>query len=64
MQKTKKSIAKRFKITGSGKVLRRSPGQRHCLRNRTIKQKRAASQDKPVSPGIAKKVREGCPFAR
>ncbi|MBT5692047.1 MAG: 50S ribosomal protein L35, partial [Opitutae bacterium] len=26
MQKTKKSIAKRFKVTGTGKVVRRKPG--------------------------------------
>ena len=39
MQKTKKSIAKRFKITASGKVLRRSPGKRHLLSAKTIKQK-------------------------
>ena len=63
MQKTKKSIAKRFKITASGKVLRRSPGKRHLLSAKTIKQKRAAGHDKPVTPGVAANVKKAMPFA-
>lgn len=63
MQKTKKSIAKRFKITGSGKVLRRSPGKRHLLSAKSIKQKRAASHDKLVTPGVAANVKKAMPFA-
>ena len=63
MQKTKKSIAKRFKITASGKVLRRSPGKRHLLSAKTIKQKRAAGHDKPVTPGVASNVKKAMPFA-
>ena len=63
MQKTKKSIAKRFKITGSGKVMRRTPGHRHCLRNRTSKQKRAASKDKPTSHAVEQMVHKAVPFA-
>ncbi|MDR1254509.1 MAG: 50S ribosomal protein L35, partial [Puniceicoccales bacterium] len=35
MQKTKKSIAKKFKITGTGKVLHRKPGFRHFLRRKS-----------------------------
>jgi large subunit ribosomal protein L35 len=44
MQKTKKSIAKRFKITGTGKVVRRKPGKRHMLRNKNKKQLRRMGQ--------------------
>lgn len=51
MQKTKKSIAKRFKLSGTGKLLRRSPGQRHLLRKKTAKQRRRNSKTKTVSPG-------------
>ena len=58
MQKTKKSIAKRFKITASGKVLRRSPGKRHLLVAKSVKQKRAMGHDKPVTPGIAAIVKK------
>jgi large subunit ribosomal protein L35 len=44
MQKTKKSIAKRFKVTGTGKVMRRKPGKRHMLRNKNKKQLRRMGQ--------------------
>lgn len=37
-QKTRKGVAKRFKITGTGKVLRRHQNMRHL---RTRKSKRA-----------------------
>jgi large subunit ribosomal protein L35 len=56
MQKTNKSIAKRFKVTASGKVLRRTSGFRHFLRHKTAKQSRSARQDQAVSPGFAKQV--------
>jgi len=61
MIKTRKSIAKKFKVTGTGKVLRRTPGKRHFLRNKTAKQKRAMSQDKAASPGVTRFVKIGCP---
>ena len=38
MQKTKKSVAKRFKMTARGKLVRRSPGSRHLLAHKTSKQ--------------------------
>ena len=63
MQKTKKSIAKRFKITATGKVLRRSPGKRHLLSAKSVKQKRSMGQDKPVTPGVASFVKRALPFA-
>jgi large subunit ribosomal protein L35 len=56
MQKTNKSIAKRFKVTATGKVLRRTAGVRHFLRNKTTKQRRRARHDKAVSVGFSKQV--------
>lgn len=38
--KTRKSITKRFKMTKSGKMLRRSSGQDHLLSKQTGNQKR------------------------
>lgn len=61
MRKTLKSIAKRFKITGSGKLRRRTPGRRHMLRNKTVKQKRRSKCDKAVSPGFTKKLSSAIP---
>ena len=58
MQKTKKSIAKRFKITGSGKMMRRKPGHRHMLRNKTQKQRNAMGKDQSVSDGFTKMLKK------
>ena len=61
MQKTKKSIAKRFKISGTGKLIRRTPGFRHLLASKSTKQKRRASKDKLVAPGHAESLLRGLP---
>ena len=39
-QKTRKSVAKRFKITASGKVVRNRQGKRHLLSCKSPKQRR------------------------
>ncbi|MEC8043095.1 MAG: 50S ribosomal protein L35 [Verrucomicrobiota bacterium] len=56
MNKTHKGIAKRFKVTGSGKVKFRKPGQRHLRRKRTTKQVRAGNQDQVLSESMARRV--------
>ena len=62
MQKTKKSIAKRFKLTAKGKLVRRTPGFRHLLGAKSTKQKRRASRDKLVAEGHAKPLKRALPF--
>ena len=49
MQKTKKSVAKRFKITAKGKLLHRSPGTRHLASSKSSKQKRRLGKAKVLS---------------
>ena len=52
MQKTKKSGAKRFKLTARGKLMRRTPGFRHLLSAKSTKQKAAeklVSQGEPIT---------------
>lgn len=61
MQKTKKSIAKRFKISARGKLIRRTPGFRHLLSAKSTKQKRRASKDKLVAPGHAAALMRALP---
>src|SRR5205085_9840879 len=39
-QKTNKSVKKRFRITGTGKIKRNKCGKRHLLAGRTSKRKR------------------------
>lgn len=62
MQKTKKSIVKRYKITGTGKIMRRTPGRRHLMRSKTTKQKRSSGVDKVVTPGLAAQIRRAIPL--
>lgn len=62
MQKTKKSVAKRFKLTATGKLLRRSPGFRHLLGCKSTRAKRRATRDKLVSPGHAAALMQCLPF--
>ena len=35
INKTRKAVAKRFKVTGTGKVLRRKQGKRHILQKKS-----------------------------
>ena len=60
-QKTRKAMAKRFKVTGTGKVMRRKPNHRHLLRSKSSKQKRSMRQDQPVADGYVKQLRVGLP---
>ena len=62
MQKTKKSVAKRFKLTGTGKMMRRTPGFRHLLGAKSTKSKRRATRDKLVAPGHAAPLIRCLPF--
>jgi large subunit ribosomal protein L35 len=62
MQKTKKSVAKRFKLTAKGKLVRRSPGSRHLLAHKSSKQKRRLAKDKLVAPGHAEALLRCLPF--
>ena len=62
MQKTKKSVAKRFKLTARGKLVRRTPGFRHLLGSKSTKQKRRATRDKLVAVGHARPLLRALPF--
>jgi large subunit ribosomal protein L35 len=60
--KTRKAVAKRFKITGTGKVLRRFQGKRHLLQCKSRKRKRALGKAGLVSAADIKNVKENLPF--
>ena len=55
--KTRKAVAKRFKVTGSGKVLRRKQGKRHILQKKTSKRKRNLGKATLVSDANIKAVK-------
>jgi len=61
--KTRKSVAKRFKITGTGKILRRKQGKRHLLVRKNAKRKRNLGKAALVSAADAKSVKQNLPFA-
>ena len=49
-QKTHSVAKKKFKVTGTGKLLRRSANQSHNLEHKSPKQKRKFRKDLPVAP--------------
>lgn len=57
-QKTRKGAVRRFKITGTGKVMRRVQNQRHLLRNKSKKAKRNYRILVQVRGKWAKKVKK------
>lgn len=61
--KTRKAVAKRFKVTGTGKVLRRNQGKRHILQKKSSKRKRSLGRASLVSEADVKNVKENLPFA-
>ncbi len=56
-QKTRKGVAKRFKVTGSGKVLRRSQNMRHLRRRKSKKAIRNYRLPTEVKGKWAKKIK-------
>lgn len=55
--KSHKGAKSRFKITGTGKVRRRSAGLNHFLGKKTAKQKRRLEKLVPVDKSDAKRIR-------
>lgn len=55
--KTRKGVAKRFKITGTGKVLRRSQNMRHLRRRKSKKAIRAYRVPTEVKGKWARKIK-------
>ena len=61
--KTKKSVAKRFKITARGKVLRAHAGKRHLLQTKNPKRRRRLGKAVTVSDTDAYRVIQNLPFS-
>ncbi|MCL6645090.1 MAG: 50S ribosomal protein L35 [Dehalococcoidia bacterium] len=61
--KTHKGAAKRFKITGTGKILRRKGYISHNRRKMAPRTKRLIDEMLPVSPADAKNIRRLLPYA-
>ena len=61
-QKTSRGAAKRFKLTGSGKLKRRKAYLRHILTSKTRKQKRNLRRAVVVDPTNAKAIQRLLPY--
>ena len=61
--KTKKAASKRFKFTGTGRIMHRQAGQRHLLSKKSSHRKRRLSGEREVSSGDADHVRKLMPTA-
>jgi large subunit ribosomal protein L35 len=56
-QKTHSGAKKRFKVTGSGKVMREQANRRHLLEVKSSKRTRKLASDQPVAPADVKRVK-------
>jgi large subunit ribosomal protein L35 len=61
--KTKKSVAKRFKITANGKVMRRHAGKRHLLQTKNPKRRRRLASAKLVDATDTYRITQSLPFS-
>jgi large subunit ribosomal protein L35 len=55
--KTNKAVAKRFKVTGRGKVKRGHAFMSHILTKKTAKRKRKLRKSTTCAPGDAKRMK-------
>jgi large subunit ribosomal protein L35 len=60
--KTRKSVAKRFKVTGTGKVVRTKSGRRHLLASKNAKQKRKMAKSAVVHDSDVARIKACLPF--
>jgi large subunit ribosomal protein L35 len=60
--KTHRGAAKRFKTTGTGKIMRSSAFKRHILTSKTTKSKRKMRGSREVDDGDAPKLRLMLPY--
>jgi large subunit ribosomal protein L35 len=60
--KTRKAVAKRFKITSRGKVLRSQAAKRHLMSSKNAKRKRQASKTVGVDKTDVKRIKMNLPY--
>lgn len=61
--KTRKAVAKRFKITASGKVISSRAGKRHLMATKNAKRRRSLGTAKQVDPTDAYRITQNLPFS-
>jgi len=61
--KTRKSVSKRFKITGTGKVTFRGAGKRHLLQGKSSKRRRSLRKAKVLGATDVYRILQNLPFS-
>ena len=61
--KTRKAVAKRFKITANGKVLFHGAGRRHLLQGKSPKRRRSLRKVSVLGPTDAHRIKQNLPFS-
>ncbi|MBV8141513.1 MAG: 50S ribosomal protein L35 [Verrucomicrobia bacterium] len=61
-RKTKKAVAKRFKITATGKVVRGQAGRQHLLESKSAKRKRHLAKPQVLDSTDEARIKENLPF--
>jgi large subunit ribosomal protein L35 len=56
-------VAKRFKITATGKVMRMRAGKRHLLQGKSPKRRRSLGTTKLVDPTDVYRIKQNLPFS-
>ena len=57
-QKTNSGAKKRFKVTGSGKIMKQQSGMRHNLEVKSSRRTRRLNTDEAISPANAKNIKK------
>jgi large subunit ribosomal protein L35 len=61
--KTRKSVAKRFKITSGGKILFRGAGKRHLLQGKSPKRRRSLRRASVLGATDVYRIKQNLPFS-
>jgi len=61
--KTNKAVAKRFKISSTGKVLRPHAGKRHLMQSKNPKRRNALGSAVIVDPTDTYRITQNLPFS-
>lgn len=61
-QKTNRAAAKRFRVTGSGKIRRASAGKSHLMRGKPANRLRKLKKNRIVDGSDEKRIRQLIPY--
>ena len=61
--KTRKAVSKRFKVTGTGKIIRHRQGKRHLLSAKSPKRRRQLRLPATVVKADIRRITESLPFS-